>query len=138
MSPRSRRAIIACDPAHPASSALRASDGSSNHDCALEAMRTQGRFSFFQGVAHCDMNDSSERRTTAWASDRRSSDAPLAYARCAVDCRGSANVSEAVESAVANLLGQSAPLTIFTSPARKTFGEKLLMRPIRHALRAEI
>jgi hypothetical protein len=24
---------------------------SSPHDCTLEAMRTQGRFSFFQGVA---------------------------------------------------------------------------------------
>src|SRR5262249_58783741 len=42
MSPRLRRVIIACDPAHPASSALRASDGSSNHACTLEAMRTQG------------------------------------------------------------------------------------------------
>jgi hypothetical protein len=138
MSPRLRRGIIACDPAHPASSALRASDGSSNQDCTLEAMRTQGGFSFFLGVAHCDMNDSSERRATAWASDRRTRDAPPAYARCAVDCMGSANVSEAVEAAVANLLGQSAPLTIFTSPARKTFGEKLLMRLIRRAPRAGI
>jgi len=101
-------------------------------------MRTQGEFSFFLGVAHCDMNDSSDWRTTAWASERRSRDAPPAYARCAVDCMDSANVSVAVEAAVANLLGQSAPLTIFTSPARKTFGEKLLMRPIHHALRAEI
>src|SRR5262249_45619744 len=42
MSPRLRQAIIARDPAHPASSALRASDGSSNHACKLEAMRTQG------------------------------------------------------------------------------------------------
>ena len=84
------------------------------------------------------MNDSSDWRTTTWASERRTRDAPIAYARCAVDCMGSANVSEAVEAAVANLLGQSAPLTIFTSPARKTFGEKLLMRPILHALRAEI
>jgi len=84
------------------------------------------------------MNDSSERRTTALASDRRSRDAPLAYARCAVDCMGSANVSEAVEAAVAYLLGQSAPLTIFTSHARKTFGEKLLMRPIRREIRAGI
>jgi len=67
------------------------------------------------------MNDSSGRRTTAWASDRRTRDAPLAYARCAVDCMDGANVREAVEAAVANLLCQSAPLTIFTSPARKTF-----------------
>src|SRR2546422_1345204 len=36
------RAIIACARAHPAPSALRASDGSSAHDCMLEAMRTQG------------------------------------------------------------------------------------------------
>jgi tetratricopeptide (TPR) repeat protein len=42
MSPRLRQAIIACDPAHPASRALRASDGSSNRDCAPESMRTQG------------------------------------------------------------------------------------------------
>jgi len=84
------------------------------------------------------MNDSSEWRTTAWASDRGSRDAPLAYAQCAIDCMGGANVSEAVEAAVVNLLGQSAPLTIFTSPAKKTFGEKLLMRQIRRALRAGI
>src|SRR5262249_13105626 len=42
MSPRLRQAVIACDPAHPASSAPRASDGSSNHDCAPEATRTRG------------------------------------------------------------------------------------------------
>src|SRR5215813_4349797 len=95
-------------------------------------------FHSFHVVAHSDMSDSSDRRTTAWACDRRTHDAPLAYARCAVDCMDGANVSEAVESAVANLLGQSAPLTIFTLPARKTFGEKLLTRPIRRALRAEI
>jgi hypothetical protein len=27
-------------------------------DCTLEAMRTQGRFSLIQGLAHCRMNDS--------------------------------------------------------------------------------
>jgi hypothetical protein len=43
--------------AHPASIELRAYNGSSTHDCALEAARTQGRFSLFQGVAQCDMND---------------------------------------------------------------------------------
>jgi len=34
--------IIAYNHAHPTLSALRASNGSSTHDCALEAMRTQG------------------------------------------------------------------------------------------------
>src|SRR2546428_4758761 len=28
------------------------------HYCTLEAMRTQGLFSLFQGIAHCDMSDS--------------------------------------------------------------------------------
>src|SRR5215467_3517515 len=102
------------------------------------ALPSRRNFHSFHVVAHCDMNDSSEWRTTAWASGRRSHDAPLAYARCAVDYVGSANVSEAVEAAVVNLLGRSAPLTIFTSPARKTFGEKLLTRPIRHAIRVVI
>src|SRR5262249_8787895 len=81
---------------------------------------------------------SSEWRTTARASGRRSRDAPLAYARCAVDCIGSANVSETVEAAVANLFGQSAPSTIFTLPARKTFGEKLLIRLVRRVFRGGI
>jgi len=44
------------------------------------------------------MNDSSEWRTTARASDRRSRGAPLAYARCADIRIGSANVSEAAAS----------------------------------------
>jgi hypothetical protein len=35
-------------------------------------------------------------RTTAWASYRRSRDAPLAYARRADGCMSSANLSEAV------------------------------------------
>jgi len=35
-----------------APSALWASHRSPIHDCTLEAMRTQGRFSFFQGVEH--------------------------------------------------------------------------------------
>jgi hypothetical protein len=30
-------------------------------DSTLEAMRTQGRFSLFQGVAHCDLNDASDK-----------------------------------------------------------------------------
>jgi len=37
-----------------------ASQYASSHACTLEAMRTQERFSLFQGVAHCDMNDSSD------------------------------------------------------------------------------
>src|SRR5262245_11273154 len=98
----------------------------------------RGDFHSLQGVAHFDMNDPSDWRTTAWASDRRSRDAPFAYARCAVSCMGGVDVSEAVEAAVAKLFGQSAPLNIFTPPARKTFGEKLLMRPIRYLFRAGI
>jgi len=47
MSPRLRRAIIACNPAHSASIALRASDGSSNQACTLEAAPTQGRLRSF-------------------------------------------------------------------------------------------
>src|SRR6266511_4038480 len=31
-------------------------------DCTLEAMRTQGAFSSFQGVAHCDINYSVENK----------------------------------------------------------------------------
>jgi hypothetical protein len=30
-------------------------------DSALEAAPTQGRFSLFQGVAHCDLNDASDK-----------------------------------------------------------------------------
>jgi len=39
--------IIACNPTHPAQSALWASNGSYADHCTLEAMRTQGLFSFF-------------------------------------------------------------------------------------------
>src|SRR2546425_574146 len=41
-SPRLRRVIISCNHAHPPPIALRASNGSSVHDCALEATPTQG------------------------------------------------------------------------------------------------
>jgi len=51
---------------------------------------------------------------------------------------GGVDVSEAVEAAVAKLFGQSAPLNMFTPPARKTFGEKPLMGPIRYLFRAGI
>ncbi len=41
MSPPLRWAIVVCNRAHPAPSALRASNGSGARDCALEATRTQ-------------------------------------------------------------------------------------------------
>src|SRR5262245_5477602 len=43
--PRLRRVTIACNPAAPEPSALRASNEFSAHACTLEAMRTQGGFS---------------------------------------------------------------------------------------------
>jgi hypothetical protein len=49
--------IIACNRTHPAPNALRTPDGSATHACALEAMRTQGAFSLFQGVARRSMID---------------------------------------------------------------------------------
>jgi hypothetical protein len=64
--------------------------------------------------------------------------APLAYARCVVNCIGSVDVREAVAVVIVNLYRQSTPLTVFTLHARKTFGEKPLMRPARHIFRAGI
>jgi hypothetical protein len=93
--------------------------------------KTQSERGFYgNGKLHIRM--SSKWRTTTWASDRRS------LTRCAVECLWGANVSEAVEDAPANLFGQSAQLHVFPSRAKKTFAEKLLVRPARCVCRSGI
>jgi len=49
----------------------------SPRDCALEAMRTQEQFSFFHGVAHCDLNDSFYTRSRAQRMGRSNQPAPV-------------------------------------------------------------